>query len=1143
MAIIQISKIQQRSGNLVDLPQLDEAEFGWATDEKRLFIGKTTPNENIEILTSYSHIAFSQIDGSVGNLNINPLTAANGQPLVFDGDNWVNKGGIAGGLITLGDVSNVKIDGGAIGYVLETDGSGNLNWTPKGAIVAYIENVSQANPGIVTTTANNAFVDGLRVTITGAQGMTQLNGNSYYIDVLTANTFALYTNSTLSATGNTLSFSPYAYSTVSATTASTNRITVGNSAPLSLNAPVKFSGNIAANGSGNVTNLNTSTTFYVKSKDSGNTWITVSDTLLPNGVAGNTYILATSTSLSAAVYQTGGRAVSSLSGGTSSANAQGTNTSVQYNAGGFLAGGTDLTFDYVGKVLTVNGTANIVNVNAGGNVVGNRFIANVATGTAPIQVTSTTRVANLNVAYSNVSDFGVVTAQTTGTFYPTFINGTSSGNYALSANSAFSANITSGVFNAGGFTALGNISANNLSISNLANVGSNLNVSGNITAPRLISNIATGTAPLTVTSNTRVANLNVNYANVSDFGAVTAQTTGTFYPVFVSGSSSANYALGANANISFNAATGNLAVTLLNVTSNANVGNLGTAALVATGNASFTGANVYVADIGNLKIPGGSSGYVLQTDGTGNLSFANPGAVVASPAGSNTQVQFNDNNVMNATSAFTFNKATNNVNVNGNTITSGLVSGGTLNITGNANIGNLGLSGIITASGTITGGNLSTGGTLNATGNANVGNIGATNANITAITVSSNANVGNLGASGIITASGTITGGNLATNGTLNVTGNANVGNIGAVAAVFTGAVSGATLNITGNANTGNSRTGALVATANVSFTGSNISLGDVGNVKITGGSSGYVLSTDGSGNLTFANPGAVVASPAGSNTQVQFNDNNVMGANNNFTFNKTTGNLNVPGNIVAGTTLVGTGLTINGNGTLTGNLTTQKNLSVGLSATISGALNVNGQTTLGLASGTFSGSGAGLYSINGGNVSKVANAVYADNAGYATTAGSITSIPAGTKMLFAQTSAPTGWTKDTTYDNAALRVVSGATGAGGSVDFTSAFTSQAAGGTVGDTALSANQMPSHTHYTVADVLGSGKITSSSPIAWWNGNNPGEEEYELADSYGNPATLGITSSTGGSASHTHSFSGTSINLAVKYVDVIIATKN
>ena len=44
MSIIQISKIQQRAGNLVDLPQLDEAELGFASDAKRVFIGKTTKN-------------------------------------------------------------------------------------------------------------------------------------------------------------------------------------------------------------------------------------------------------------------------------------------------------------------------------------------------------------------------------------------------------------------------------------------------------------------------------------------------------------------------------------------------------------------------------------------------------------------------------------------------------------------------------------------------------------------------------------------------------------------------------------------------------------------------------------------------------------------------------------------------------------------------------------------------------------------------------------------------------------------------------------------------------------------------------------------------------------------------------------------
>jgi hypothetical protein len=45
-----------------------------------------------------------------------------------------------------------------------------------------------------------------------------------------------------------------------------------------------------------------------------------------------------------------------------------------------------------------------------------------------------------------------------------------------------------------------------------------------------------------------------------------------------------------------------------------------------------------------------------------------------------------------------------------------------------------------------------------------------------------------------------------------------------------------------------------------------------------------------------------------------------------------------------------------------------------------------------------------------------------------------------GTRMTFNQTSAPTGWTKDTSTDNAGFRLVSGSASSGGSVDFTTAF-------------------------------------------------------------------------------------------------------
>jgi hypothetical protein len=62
VAIVQISRITQRSGLQQDLPQLAGAEFGWSVDQRRLFIGNGTLEEgapvvgNTEILTEFSDL-------------------------------------------------------------------------------------------------------------------------------------------------------------------------------------------------------------------------------------------------------------------------------------------------------------------------------------------------------------------------------------------------------------------------------------------------------------------------------------------------------------------------------------------------------------------------------------------------------------------------------------------------------------------------------------------------------------------------------------------------------------------------------------------------------------------------------------------------------------------------------------------------------------------------------------------------------------------------------------------------------------------------------------------------------------------------------------------------------------------------------
>jgi hypothetical protein len=147
--------------------------------------------------------------------------------------------------------------------------------------------------------------------------------------------------------------------------------------------------------------------------------------------------------------------------------------------------------------------------------------------------------------------------------------------------------------------------------------------------------------------------------------------------------------------------------------------------------------------------------------------------------------------------------------------------------------------------------------------------------------------------------------------------------------------------------------------------------------------------------------------------------------------------------------------------------------------------------------------------------------------------------------MSFQQTAAPTGWTKDTTaaIDNSAMRLVTGSVVNGGSVNFTTAFASQtpsgsvsitAVAGSAGATTLTTPQIPSHTHTTNAVVF--------NPA--FGGSRANGGSLNSAGATNNPA--------GGGGSHTHpfsfssgsgTFSGNAINLAVKYVDVIRATKD
>jgi hypothetical protein len=274
-------------------------------------------------------------------------------------------------------------------------------------------------------------------------------------------------------------------------------------------------------------------------------------------------------------------------------------------------------------------------------------------------------------------------------------------------------------------------------------------------------------------------------------------------------------------------------------------------------------------------------------------------------------------------------------------------------------------------------------------------------------------------------------------------------------------------------------------------------------------------------------------------------------------------------------------GITVTATTVGLGNVTNESKATMFTDPTFTGTVTGVSKAAVGLGNVTNE-SKATMFSSPtfGGDMSfLVASTVNFTNATVTGLPSAASVIPSGTKMMFVQTTAPTGWTKDTTHDNKSIRVVSGTAGSGGSVNFTSAFSSQGvsgavngntatgstdlvgATGTIGSTTLSTTQMPSHSHpipnLTARTANRTGTVGSFE-------KNDGNFNTESTSSTGGDGshnhTFGGSASFGGTShdhtwtptshshsvtvnSHGHTFTGTAINLAVAYVDVIIATKD
>jgi hypothetical protein len=453
---------------------------------------------------------------------------------------------------------------------------------------------------------------------------------------------------------------------------------------------------------------------------------------------------------------------------------------------------------------------------------------------------------------------------------------------------------------------------------------------------------------------------NANYANFAGTVLTNAQpnitSVGNLSNLTVTGNVTANYFLGngsqltgigdgtqisnGTSNVRVNGANGNVSI---GVNGNANI-------LVATS----TGIVVTRANLGNasnLTITGGINGYFLQTDGTGNLTWAAGGNVSGNgvPGGANTQIQFNDGGSFGGKAGFTFNRTTDLLNAPGAITAVG-------NITGSFIIGDGSLLSNVTAGQFLSNGNSNLG-LYTSNGNATFSIAGVSNVVVianTGMNVAGNITASNVYAnSGIIRAfniqgntggfTGNLTAVNIVSNlarGTSNISIFANAGNIG--------------MSVNGTANIVTVSTSGMNLTTG-SYTGNGSGLTDLTGANVTG---------------TVAN--ATYAVSAGS-------ANSVAGAN-------VSGQ--VANALVAGTVYTAAQPNITSVGTLTG---------LGVNGNITAA-NITANT------GRFTGNGSGLSAIAGGNITgQVANALIAGTV-YTAAQPNITSVGNLTDLILNNT-------------------------------------------------------------------------------------------------------------------------------------------
>lgn len=658
----------------------------------------------------------------------------------------------------------------------------------------------------------------------------------------------------------------------------------------------------------------------------------------------------------------------------------------------------------IGNVKITGGVANNVIMTDGTGNLSFRAFDTLGNGTSNISVP----VANGNVSITSAGNlvFQVGPAGTTTT-----------GNATVVGNSIVTGNASALNFNTAGNVITGRLTVTG--VTNLGNVG-NVLISGGLTGQALVSNgsggmqwttiggAANGTYIANGTSSVSVPLASGNVQVVSN--STTVMQIGKTLTTFLTDVSAGNVS------------AANISGTGMNVVINSN-SYLTT--FDHTGNTTFTGNAVIqqsltvggvsnLGPVGNVRITGGTTGQVLTTNGSGGLSWASGSSSLANGSSSIAIPAVNGNIILQSGGV-----AIGNIASTGLDVTSPL-SANTLLVRGVSNLGpasNLRISGgLINQVLTATGAGTVVWANVTATGVTSIGNGGTT------------ASVNSFDGPLILTSA------------------------------------TGVTANISDQFYV----SGNMVLSSNLTVQRTSY-LGPVSNVKITGGTSGQVLKTDGLGGLSWVSVAGVgaIANIANGNTSVFTYDSNTtvqISTNNTLRMNFVDGNISVlaPNTTVYGNFVVDS---------------TVPNITLGTVANVRIAGGTSGQVLT-----TNGSSGLSWTSVS---LATIANTT--SNVNIPTAAGNVNISVGGTANVVAVTAtgANIAGTANVTgvTSTPVVHESSVALGAGSAINVSSA-------------AVFSKTVTAATTFTVTNVPASGKVASfildltnggAFAVTWWAG--------------------------------------------------------